>query len=376
MLDIGEVVRAAVDALASMLGPLLHPIGEKAGEMFIEPLLNVSLSVPGFGVFTAASPLYYRPLEAPMQTIYQTSLLIASFALAVLLPLSLLWLALGEENPELFSAVKRAIVVLVLVLSSRLWYDALASMVSWGAYLLLGSADLKLYSTVAGAALVDLATAATLIGAPAFLASVFVVLVILLVFNAMRLLLTAVLAATLPLWVTLTLAPTRHIRDVAHGAIQTLIGLTLVPLLAAAVYRLGAEIIRAYTPGQLAADSVLMAITFATFFAPVIASVLVPRASTTMLLTSVILGYAAKPAAVAVARQTLPRLTATLKLAAEPLAEKLEERAPRVVGFLRGLHKAYKQPDYPLGPLGYLYYTARYHIAMRRAPRGIEELKE
>ncbi len=36
---------------------------------------------------------------------------------------------------------------------------------------------------------------------------------------------------------------------------------------------------------------------------------------------------------------------------------------------------AARRPDYPLGPLGYLYYATRYWLATRRAPRGIEEVE-
>ena len=153
----------------------------------------------------------------------------------------------------------------------------------------------------------------------------------------------------------------------------TLAGLLFVPLLASATYRLGAELIARWEPSGLYEAGLLLMMVAASFFASVIASILAPRASTTMALTSMFLGYVAGPAAAKAARQLAPRLAAAPELIRSPLpwpvATPTGGLASRIVGFTRGLIHAIREPSYPLGAAGYLIQHAYKHTLWRLKTR-------
>ncbi len=361
-----------IDAIVGFFRSLIDPVARFIAEFTVKPVIELSLAVPGFDVYTRDAPRVFHELAPAMNALYSASLILGVVAYVFMAVLALLEY-LYEDRVELGTVLKRSLLVLLAIILSKWLYDAAAALIAWGSYLLFSGNPEGAYLAKVTEGAATIIGGATLLGAPAVLTAFFSIMIFLGVFNALRLMLTAVLAATLPLWLALTLAPVRYVRDVAHGAITTLTGLLFVPLLAAAVYRLGAELMIHWSPSGVYEAGLTLMMAAASFFAPLIASILAPRASTTMALTSMFLGYAAGPAAAKVARQLWPHLRAAPELIRSPLPEPVTTPtggiAPRIVGFTRGLIHAVKEPSYPLGGLGYLMRHAYKHTVWRLKTR-------
>ncbi|AEM38223.1 hypothetical protein Pyrfu_0351 [Pyrolobus fumarii 1A] len=360
------------DALNELFKTLIDPVARFIAEFTVKPVIELSLAVPGFDVYTRDAPRVFHDLAPAMNAVYDTSLLLGILAYTFMTLLALLEY-LYEDRVELGTVLKRSLLVLLAILLSKHVYDGAAALVAWGSYTLFSGnpEDVYLAKVTEGAAAVI--GGATLLGAPAVLTAFFSIMIFLGMFNALRLMLTAVLAATLPLWLALTLAPARYVRDVAHGAVSTLTGLLFVPLLASAVYRLGSELITHWDPSGVYEAGLTLMMIAASFFAPVIASILAPRASTTMALTSMFLGYVAGPAAAKTIRQIVPHLAAAPELVRSPLPWPVTTPtggiASRIVGFTRGLIHAIREPTYPLGGLGYILQHAYKHTLWKLQTR-------
>ncbi len=361
-----------IDAIVGFFMSLIDPVARFIAEFTVKPIIELSLAVPAFDVYTRDAPRVFHELAPAMNAPYSASLILGVVVYAFMAVLALLEY-LYEDRVELGTVLKRSLLVLLAIILSKWLYDGAAALIAWGSYLLFSGNPESVYLAKVTEGAAATIGGATLLGAPAVLTAFFSIMVFLGMFNALRFMLTAVLAATLPLWLALTLAPVRYVRDVGHSAITTLTGLLFTPLLAAAVYRLGSELIAHWNPSGAYEAGLTLMMVAASFFAPVIASILAPRASTTMALTSMFLGYVAGPAAAKAVRQLAPHLAAAPEIVRSPLPWPVTTPtggiASRIVGFTRGLIHAIREPTYPLGGLGYLMQHAYKHTIWRLKTR-------
>jgi len=264
------------------------------------PAARLGIAVPTFS--WPQSDSYATPLLADaMRSLYDKALVISVAVAVVGFMLSLIFVLLEqmgvERAGEGLASAKRILLVAVLLPVLDRLYDAFAHAAGVAAYII---APPKTIEALAGwAAGLSVASGLLLL----VMIAVPIVSFLLLILAAMKLLLTAVLAALLPLGVSLSLVPWRIVREAGLRMLSMLVNLVLASILTAAVYAFGAALIAPLdefltstgSVGLGAAIVAKTAVVLASLAAPALGLVMAPRAGIVMTLTAMAFGYAVRP---------------------------------------------------------------------------------
>lgn len=309
-----ELVDSAVSSVESFVNGFVNGLVRRAGSVGRELAGGVADAYASlaFRVPVFASPnvsgVPYTVVFRAMDDIYSSAVWLAYGLLALLLVIAAVSLMLEGgllREGEAAAALKRSVLVAVLIPLTKYVYNYFAAGAAYAAYVVAPPSLVGAY----------VSRAALLAGAGWALIAVFSLgqaLQVLIMFTMLflfaaagRLLIGAALAALMPITVVLAAFPVQPVRRVGMRLLSVLTGFTFVPVVAAAILAVGANAFDilvphgGYGPGTAGwwVNFVLATVMFFTALAaPLLAMLIVSEAGIGMAFASYAMMYVVRPA--------------------------------------------------------------------------------